>query len=101
MGTLDLLAGGILVGALALCGSLADDSDGLFTWPVELIEITAAEDGNAQRGKESGRNDAQLRTRILTRGMNMAVGRELQSETAGADIAPGNSQAESGLVHAG
>src|SRR5258708_2219657 len=101
IGPIDMAADGILIGEHALCERLADNSDGLLTLPVELVEITSAEDGNAQRGKESGRNDTQLRARILARRMNMAVGRELQPEPAGAELAPGNSQTESGLVHAG
>src|SRR5260370_30782739 len=65
---------------------------------VELVEITAGNDGNAERGKESGRDDAQLCARVLSGGMDMAVGGELAAE---AGIAPGNNHAESGLVHTG
>jgi hypothetical protein len=47
---------------------------------VEIVEITPGDDGNAEGGKESGRDDAQLRAWILfTGGMNMTVDRELQS----------------------
>jgi len=57
----------ILIGEHAPCESLADDNDGLFTFlAVELIEITAGNDGNAERGKESGRDDAQLGAGVLS-----------------------------------
>src|SRR5262245_46652263 len=93
----------ILIRERALCESLTDDDDGIFIFilAVEVVEITTGEDGNAERGKESGRNDTRLRARVLVaRGMNMTIGGELQAE-AGGGIAPGNHQAESGLFHAG
>src|SRR5579863_101200 len=93
----------ILIGEHALCERLTDDDDGIliFTLAVELVEITAGEDGNAERGKESGRDDTPLRARIhFAHGMSMTVGGELQAD-AGSGITPGNHQAESGLLHAG
>src|SRR5437879_5369981 len=86
---------GILIGEHAPCESLTDDNHGLFPFlTVETVEITAGDDGNANRGKEAGRNDAPLRARILfAGGMNMTVGGELESEAA---IAPWNRHAESG-----
>src|SRR6267378_3783091 len=101
IGPIDMPADGILIGEHALCESLADDSDGLFTLGVEVVEIAAAKDGHAERGKESCRDDAQLRARILVGSVNMTVGGELQSETARADIAPRNGQTKSGLSYAG
>src|SRR5258708_22486483 len=89
----------ILIGEHALCESLTYDKDGLCTFmAVEIVEITAGNDGNAKRGKESGRDDAQLRARVLSGGMDMTVGGKLEAE---AGIAPGNNHAESGLVHSG
>ena len=92
----------ILVGEHALGERLADDHDRLVRiLAIERIEITAGNDGNAQRRKESGRDGTRLRAWILyTGGMHMAVGRELQSR-ARAAIAPGNHIAECRLLHAG
>src|SRR5260221_383494 len=95
----DVPIDGISIGEHALCESFADDNDGLTPFfAVALVEITATEDGNAERGEKSGRNDAQLRSRVLSRGMDMTVSGELQAE---AGVAPGNNHAESGPVHAG
>jgi len=71
----------IMIGEHAPCESLADDNDGLFTFlAVELVEITAGKEGNAERGKESGRDDAHLGAGVLSGVMNMTVGRELEAE---------------------
>src|SRR5712692_479118 len=92
---------GILIGEHALCESLADDSDGLFALSIERVEITASDNGNAESSKESGRDDTEVRPRILfTGGMNMTVGGELQAGTEIAGIAPGGNNSESGLLHA-
>src|SRR5260370_23753652 len=95
----DVPIDGILIGEHTLCESLTDDDD-RFTalLAVPLVEITATEDGNAERGKKSGRDDAQLSARVFSWGMHMTVGRELKAE---AGIAPGNNHAERGLVHPG
>ena len=76
----------ILVGEHALCESLADDDDGLFIiLVIERIEIAAGNDRNAERRKESGRDDTPLRPRILfAGGMDMSVGGELQTRPAAA-----------------
>ncbi len=98
---IDMPIDGILIGEHAPCESLTDDNDGIFTLAVEIVEIAAGDDGNAERGKESGRDDTPMRARILLAGgMNMTVGGELEAGTR-AGIAPGNRNAESGLVHAG
>src|SRR5439155_15400108 len=99
---IDMPIDGILIGEHAPCESLTDYNDGLFTFlAVGIVEITAGDDGNTERGKESGRDDAQLRARILfAGGMNITVGGELEARTEAA-IAPGNNNAESGLGHAG
>src|SRR2546425_7935811 len=92
---------GILIGEHALCESLTDDDDGLFTMAVEIVEITAGDDGNAERGKESGRDDAHVRARIFFAvGTDVTIPGELDAGTVAA-VAPGNNNAESGLVHAG
>jgi len=71
-------ADGILIGEHALCERLADDSDGLFAFlAVEFVEIAAAKDRYSERCKESGRDDAQLRARILAGLVNMTIGGEL------------------------
>ena len=45
----------ILIGEHALCERLADDDDRIVNiLSIERIEITAGNDGNAQRRKESG-----------------------------------------------
>src|SRR6266446_6444277 len=100
IGPIDVAIDGILIGEHAPGQSLTDDRDGLFPFlAVETVEIAAGDDGNTKRGKESGRNDAHLRARVLfASGMNMTVGGELEAETA---IAPGNNHAESGLADAG
>src|SRR5579863_8381500 len=92
----------ILIGEHALCQRLTDDDNGIFIFilAVEFVEITTGENWNAERGKESGRDDTPLRARILfAHGMSMTVGGELQAD-AGSGIAPGNHQAESGLLYA-
>ena len=98
VGPEDVAIDGIVIGEHALCQSLADDDDRLFAFlAVETVEIAPSDDGNAQRGKESGRNDAQLCARILFAWrMNMAVGGELQAEAA---ISPWDGHSESRLAH--
>src|SRR5262249_60781146 len=92
----------ILIREHALCESLTDDDDGIFTFilDVEVVEIATAEDGNPERGKESGRNDTPLRTRILFAiGMNMTVGGECKAH-AGDCIAAGEHKAQNGRFDA-
>src|SRR4029077_3447679 len=60
---IDMPIDGILIGEHALCESLTDDSHGLLTFAVERVEIAAGDDGNAERGKESGRDGPQLPAR--------------------------------------
>src|SRR3989442_12602240 len=91
---------GILIGEHALRESLTDDSNGIVLLAVGIIEITAGDDGNAERGKESGRDDAHMRARVFIGNMNMSIGGELHTETEAA-IAPGSNHAERGRVHAG
>jgi len=99
---IDVPIDGILIGEHALCESLTDDSDGLFTFAVERVEIAASDDGNAERGKESGRDGPQLPARIFLAALAlMTLRRELQTGAKAACVAPGNSNAESSLVHAG
>src|SRR5260370_10702342 len=87
-------------GENALAGSLNDDSNGIVLLAVGIVEITAGDDGNAERGKESGRDDAHMRARVFIGNMNMSIGGELHTETEAA-IAPGSNHAERGHVHAG
>src|SRR4029077_15578072 len=64
------------------------------------IEVAALDDRNTERGKESGRNSAQLRARILfAGGMNMTVRQELETRTKTTCVAPGNNNPKSGLCH--
>src|SRR5262249_37119862 len=68
---------------------------------IKIVEITACEDGNAKRSEEPGRDDPEIRARILfTRSSQMAVRRELKPWT-GACIAPRNEHTVCGLIHAG
>src|SRR5207248_9890589 len=55
---IDMAVDRILIGEHAPRESLTHHNDGLFALTVELVEITAGDDGNAERGKESGRDDA-------------------------------------------
>ena len=90
---------GVLIGEHALREGFADDGDGLFAFDVELIEIASRDDGNAQRRKESGRDDTILRARVLFAGaVIVTIGAELQAGT-GAGIAPGSDHPEGGLIH--
>jgi hypothetical protein len=94
----------ILVGEHALRESLADDNHRLFIFiilAIERIEIAAGNDRDAERRKESGRDDTPLRPRILyAGGMDVSIGGELQTEAGGVAIAPGNDVPEGGLNHA-
>src|SRR5947199_10183519 len=78
VGPEDVAIDGIVIGEHALCQSLADDDDRLFAFlAVETVEIAPSDDGSAHRGKESGRNDAQLCARIVFDWhTTMAVGAE-------------------------
>src|SRR5262249_19738436 len=79
----------ILIGEHALCESFADNNDGLFTSAVEIVEITAGDDGNTERGKVSGGDGAPLRAGILCAfRVDVAIRGELNAGT-GAAIAPG------------
>src|SRR6266852_2479818 len=99
---IDMPIDGILIGKHSLRESLTDDSDRFFALAVELIEIAAGEDGNAERGKKAGRDGAQLGARIFLAGdANVTVRRKLKAGAKAAGIAPGNDNAESGLVHTG
>src|SRR5213594_4246805 len=99
---IDVAVDGVLIGEHALRESLANDNYGLLTLTIESIEITAGDDGNSECGKESRRDGAQLRARILfAGGMNMAVRRELETGAKAAGIAPGNDNPESRFVHTG
>src|SRR5258707_188017 len=98
----DVAVDGILIGEHSLSESLTDHNDRLFALAVELIEIAAGDDGNTERGKKAGRDGAQLGARILFAGpAKVAVGGELEARTKATRIAPGNDNAESGLVHTG
>src|SRR5262249_1112100 len=91
---------GILIGEHSLRQSLADDRDALFVLHVGLIEIATRNDGNAQRGKKSRRDDTILRTRILFTGrVIMTIRAKLQRGT-GAGIAPGSNHPKGRFVHA-
>src|SRR5262249_5494122 len=86
----------VLIGEHSLRECLADDGDGLFAFHIELIEIAAGKDGNAERCKESGRDHTKLCAGILyARGM--AIGTELQGRT-GAGVAPGSNHPVSGPI---
>src|SRR5207245_6180059 len=91
---------GILIGEHALRESLTDDSNGIVLLAVGIVEITAGDDGNAERGKESGRDDAHMRARVFIGDMNMTIGGELHTETE-AGIAPRSNPADSGGGHTG
>src|SRR4029453_2614574 len=91
---------GILIGEHSLRQSLADDRDAFFALHVGLIEIAPRNDGNAQRGKKSRRDDAILRARILFAGrVIVTIRAKLQSGT-GAGIAPGSNHPEGGFIDA-
>src|SRR5262249_51265457 len=86
----------VLIGEHSLRECLADDGYGLFAFHIELIEIAAGKDGNAERCKESGRDHTILCAGILyARGMT--IGTELQGRT-GADVAPGSNHPVSGPI---
>src|SRR5260370_38778708 len=93
----------ILIGEHSLSKSLTDDNDRFFVvLAVELIEIAAGDDGNAERSKKAGRDGAQLGARIFFAGpADVAVRRKLETRTKAAVIAPGHDNAERGLVHTG
>src|SRR5262249_14439842 len=89
----------VLIGEHSLRQSLADNRDALFTLHVGLIEIAARNDGNAQRGKKSRRDDTILRARVVfARAVKVAISGELQSGT-GADITPRSDHPKGGFIH--
>jgi len=99
---IDMPIDGILIGEHALSESLTDDNDRIFTLAVELIEITAFDNGNAERGKKSGRDGAQLSARIFfAGGTDVAIRRKLKAGAKAAGITPGHDNAESGLGYTG
>jgi len=102
IGPIDVPIDRILVGEHAPRKTLADDHDRLrVVAVVQRVEIAAGNDGNAKRRKESGRDDAPFRPRILdTRGMDVSVGGELQTIGTEEGIAPRNDVAEGGPTHA-
>src|SRR5205085_10779564 len=94
-----MAADGILAGKHAIGERLAHYDDGLFRLRVEVVEITAPEDRNAERGKESGRDRAEVCARIVFRTMDMAIRRKLQARAVEAAIPPRGSDSESRLHH--
>src|SRR5262249_27839766 len=55
----------VLIGKHALSKRVADDGRIFFALNVEIVEIPARHDGDAQRGKKSGRDHSILCTRVL------------------------------------
>src|SRR5260370_32184442 len=66
---IDMPIQGILIGEHALGESLTDDNHRLrVTLAVEIAEITAGDDRNTERGKESGRDGTPIRAGIVYAG---------------------------------
>src|SRR5712692_5527375 len=106
---IDVSLDGILIGEYSLSEGLTDDYNQFFAaairflaLAVELIEIAAGDDGNAQRGKKAGRDGAELGARIFFAGpADIAVRRKLKAGAKAARVAPGNDNAKSTLVYTG
>jgi hypothetical protein len=79
----------ILIWENALRESCTDDGDVLFAFHIELVEIPPGYERNAERCKESGRNDTEARARILLAGgAHVTFRRELEAGIAA--ITPGH-----------
>src|SRR5437667_10478204 len=95
------LIDGVLTGEYALREGLANDCDGVFGLNVEFVEIATRNDGNAQRRKEPGRDNTNLRAGVVfARGLNVTVDVELQAGTR-TGIAPGTHHTAGGLIDTG
>jgi hypothetical protein len=91
----------ILIGEHALGYTLAYYDDGVAAAPVGIVEIASCDQRDAEGGKKSGRDHTDPRTWVIfTWRTDMAIGRERESKTETADIAPWDGGADGDGVHA-
>src|SRR5215467_5678164 len=88
IGPIHMPADGILAGEHAFGKTLADEDDRFFRLRVEVVEIAAGENGNAQGGKESGRDYTEIGARIILDAVGVAVTRKLQAGPEVAGVSP-------------
>src|SRR5262249_48191798 len=99
IGPVDMPVDGVLIGKHLASESLTNNDHGVvFALAVEVVEITACDNGDAQSGKESRGDDAHLGTGISVGDVNMSVRGELKTEAV---VAPGCNHAECSLFHVG
>src|SRR5579864_5297329 len=90
---------GIVVGEHAVRESLTDDHHRIIRLAVEIIEITSSDNRSTERGKESRRDDAQLRSGIFARSMNVTISGKLETGTK-TGVAPRDEHAKRSFVDA-
>ena len=102
IGPHDVLIERVLLGNICYRDTLADDDDFFGVFAIEVVEIAAFDDGDAEGGEESGRDGAELRVGIFFAiGAHVAFCGELEAGTEDALIAPGNDGADGDAVYSG
>jgi hypothetical protein len=102
IGPHEVVVDGIPVRKHSLGHALAYNDDSLPIFPIVVVEITAGDDGDAERGEKSGRYRAELRAGILfASGTDVAIRGELKARTEGARVAPRDHGADGNAIRAG
>ena len=90
------------MGNICYRDALADDDDFFGVFAIEVVEIAAFDDGDAERGEKSGRDGAELRAGIFFAiGAHVALCGELEAGAEDAFVAPGNGGADGDAIYAG
>src|SRR5205814_4356011 len=80
--------------------ALADDRHRLAVFAIELVEIASGDHRHAERGENSGRNDAELAARIVfRRPANVTFSGELHAGAERAPFPPWRKSAQSDAVY--
>jgi hypothetical protein len=91
----------VAAGEQARCHALADDHHGRSVLSIALVEIATSEQWHAERRKEAGRNDAKPAARIFfTAPADVTVGRELETGSKRAALAPGRERSQRNIIDA-
>src|SRR5262249_39570067 len=84
-----MMVDGVRAGKHALGQALADDHDQLAALAIVVVKVATGKYRHSERGKEAGRDQAELSAGIFFAGpANVAVGRELESGSEVARVAP-------------
>ena len=102
IGPHDVLIERVAVGEHFYRDTLADDDDFFGVFAIEVVEIAAFDDGDAEGGEESGRDGAELRVGILFAiGAHVALCGELEAGAEDTFVAPGNGGADGDAIYSG